>query len=122
MRRLVARFGEARLVMAGGVLLIAGFLGLRFADFRAASSSLAIATIALGIGVTTPTLSSLVSGGPRRPSRARSSARTSRWAPWAASSGPFAGENLYLRLGPDCAALGRGRAQAGALAFRRPAS
>ncbi|HEX7529102.1 MAG TPA: MFS transporter, partial [Thermoanaerobaculia bacterium] len=59
-RRLVKRFGEGRLVVAGGVILIAGFSGLRFAD-SVPIFLLMIAMIALGIGITTPTLSSLVS-------------------------------------------------------------
>jgi MFS transporter, DHA1 family, tetracycline resistance protein len=99
-RRLAPRFGEARLVVGGGILLVAGFLLLRLGT-NVPRLLAAVAVIALGIGVTTPTLSSLVS---RRTSPLEQGEVLGAYQSMASLGrvfGPFAGENLHLRLGPD---------------------
>ena len=99
-RRLQPRVGEATLVLAGGVLLVAGFLFLRVAP-DVPRILVAIAILALGIGITTPTLSSLVS---RRTSAREQGEILGAYQSMASLGrvlGPFAGENLYLRIGPD---------------------
>ena len=115
-RRLVKRFGEARLVVLGGVLLIAGFAGLRFADSVPILLVL-IATIALGIGITTPTLSSLVS---RRSAAAEQGEILGAYQSMGSLGrvlGPFGSENLYLRFGPDWPHAAAAALEAGALAL-----
>lgn len=115
-RRLVARFGEARLVVAGAALLIAGYLGLG----AAASVPVLLFTtalIALGLGVTTPTLSSLVS---RRSLAAEQGEILGAYQSMGSLGrvfGPFGAENLYLRLGPDWPHWAAAVLEAGALAL-----
>jgi DHA1 family tetracycline resistance protein-like MFS transporter len=115
-RRLVARFGEARLVVAGAALLIAGYLGLG----AAASVPVLLYTtalIALGLGVTTPTLSSLVS---RRSLAAEQGEILGAYQSMGSLGrvfGPFGAENLYLRLGPDWPHWAAAVLEAGALAL-----
>lgn len=99
-RRLVPRFGEARLVMAGCVLLIAGFLLLRLGT-TAPRLLGAIAVIALGIGITTPTLSSLVSRRTAATEQGEVLGAYQAMASLGRVFGPFAGENLFLRVGAD---------------------
>ena len=113
-RRLVPRFGEARLVMAGGVLLIAGFSLLRFGT-TVPRLLAAIAVIALGIGVTTPTLSSLVSRRTAASEQGEVLGAYQSMASLGRVFGPFAGENLYLRVGPDAPHWAAAALQAGAL-------
>lgn len=99
-RRLAPRFGETRLVVAGGLLLVAGYLLLRLGTDVPRLLG-AVAVIALGIGLTTPTLSSLVS---RRTSPAAQGEVLGAYQSMASLGrvfGPFAGENLHLRLGAD---------------------
>ncbi|HEX7615871.1 MAG TPA: MFS transporter [Thermoanaerobaculia bacterium] len=113
-RRLVKRFGEGRLVVLGGALLIAGFLGLRFSD-SIPILFLMIATIALGIGVTTPTLSSLVS---RRSAAAEQGEILGAYQSMSSLGrvfGPFGSENLYFHLGPDWPHAAAAALEAGAL-------
>jgi DHA1 family tetracycline resistance protein-like MFS transporter len=115
-RRLVKRFGEGRLVVAGALLLVAGFAGLRFAD-RISILLAMIATIALGIGITTPTLSSLVS---RRSAEAEQGEILGAYQSMGSLGrmfGPFGSENLYLRLGPDWPHMAAAALEAGALAL-----
>ena len=99
-RRLVARVGEARLVVFGAVLLISGFVGLRAAD-SVPALLLAIAVIALGIGVTTPTLSSLVSRRSAAGEQGEILGAYQSMGSLGRVFGPFGSENLYLRIGPD---------------------
>ena len=115
-RRLVARFGEARLVVAGAVLLIAGFLGLRAAD-SVPILLLAIATIALGLGITTPTLSSLVSKRSAAAEQGEILGAYQSMGSLGRVFGPFGGENLYLRLGPDWPHWAAAALEAGSLAL-----
>ncbi|MGA7990031.1 MAG: MFS transporter [Thermoanaerobaculia bacterium] len=99
-RRLAPRFGEARLVVAGGILLVAGFLLLRLGT-DVPRLLAAVAVIALGIGVTTPTLSSLVSLRTPPAEQGEILGAYQSMASLGRVLGPFAGENLHLRLGPD---------------------
>ena len=115
-RRLVKRFGEGRLVVAGGVLLIAGFLGLKFAD-SVPVLLLMIATIALGIGITTPTLSSLVSKRSAAAEQGEILGAYQSMGSLGRVFGPFGSENLYLRLGPDWPHVAAAALEAGALAL-----
>jgi len=115
-RRLVARFGEARLVVAGAGLLIAGFLGLRAAD-SVPILLLVIAVIALGLGVTTPTLSSLVSKRSAAAEQGEILGAYQSMGSLGRVFGPFGGENLYLRLGPDWPHWAAAALEAGSLAL-----
>jgi MFS transporter, DHA1 family, tetracycline resistance protein len=99
-RRLVARVGEARLVVFGAVLLISGFVGLRAAD-SVPVLLLAIAVIALGIGITTPTLSSLVSRRSLAGEQGEILGAYQSMGSLGRVFGPFGSENLYFRIGPD---------------------
>jgi len=99
-RRLVARVGEARLVVFGAVLLVAGFVGLRVVD-SVGLLLLAIAVIALGIGITTPTLSSLVSRRSLAGEQGEILGAYQSMGSLGRVFGPFGSENLYFRIGPD---------------------
>jgi DHA1 family tetracycline resistance protein-like MFS transporter len=115
-RRLVARFGEARLVVAGAALLIAGYLGLG----AAASVPVVLFTtalIALGLGVTTPTLSSLVSRRSLAVEQGEILGAYQSMGSLGRVFGPFGAENLYLRLGPDWPHWAAAVLEAGALAL-----
>ncbi len=115
-RRLTPRFGEARLVVFGAILLVAGFLLLRLGT-DVPRLLFAVAVIALGIGVTTPTLSSLVS---RRTSAGEQGEILGAYQSMASLGrvfGPFGGENLYLRVGPDAPHWAAAALQAAALAL-----
>jgi DHA1 family tetracycline resistance protein-like MFS transporter len=115
-RRLVARFGEARLVVAGAALLIAGYLGLG----AAASVPVLLFTtalIALGLGVTTPTLSSLVSRRSLAVEQGEILGAYQSMGSLGRVFGPFGAENLYLRLGPDWPHWAAAVLEAGALAL-----
>jgi DHA1 family tetracycline resistance protein-like MFS transporter len=113
-RRLVRRFGEGRLVVLGGMLLIAGFGGLRFAN-SVPVLLLMIATIALGIGITTPTLSSLVSKRSAAGEQGEILGAYQSMSSLGRVAGPFGSENLYLRLGPDTPHVAAAALEAGAL-------
>jgi MFS family permease len=113
-RRLAPRFGEARLVMAGCALLIAGFLLLRLGTTTPRLLA-AIAVIALGIGITTPTLSSLVSRRTAATEQGEVLGAYQSMASLGRVFGPFAGENLYLRVGPDAPHWAAAALQGGAL-------
>ena len=115
-RRLVGRFGEARLVVAGAVLLIGGYLGLRGASSVPVLLA-AIATIALGLGVTTPTLSSLVSKRSAAAEQGEILGAYQSIGSLGRVLGPFGGENLYLRLGPDWPHWAAAALEAGSLAL-----
>jgi len=99
-RRLVARVGEARLVVFGAGLLIAGFAGLRAAD-SVPVLLLAIALIALGIGITTPSLSSLTSRRSLAGEQGEILGAYQSMGSLGRVLGPFGSENLYFRIGPD---------------------
>jgi DHA1 family tetracycline resistance protein-like MFS transporter len=113
-RRLVKRFGEGRLVVLGGALLITGFLGLKFADSIPILLFM-IATIALGIGITTPTLSSLVSKRSTATEQGEILGAYQSMGSLGRVVGPFGSENLYLRLGPDWPHVAAAALEAGAL-------
>jgi MFS transporter, DHA1 family, tetracycline resistance protein len=115
-RRLVARFGEARLVVAGAALLIAGFMGLRAAD-SVPVLLVTIAMIALGLGVTTPTLSSLVSKRSLAAEQGEILGAYQSMGSLGRVFGPFGGENLYLRIGPDWPHWAAAALEAGSLAL-----
>lgn len=115
-RRLVKRFGEGRLVVAGSVLLILGFSGLKFAD-SVPILLLMIATIALGIGITTPTLSSLVSKRSAAAEQGEILGAYQSMGSLGRVLGPFGSENLYLRIGPDWPHVAAAALEAGALAL-----
>jgi DHA1 family tetracycline resistance protein-like MFS transporter len=115
-RRLVKRFGEGRLIVLGGVLLIAGFLGLKLAD-SVPILLLMIATIALGIGITTPTLSSLVSKRSAAAEQGEILGAYQSMSSLGRVVGPFGSENLYFRLGPDWPHVAAAALEAGALAL-----
>ena len=115
-RRLVKRFGEGRLVVAGGVLLIAGFLGLKIAD-SVPLLLVMIATIALGIGITTPTLSSLVSKRSAAAEQGEILGAYQSMSSLGRVFGPFGSENLYFHLGPDWPHVAAAALEAGALAL-----
>jgi MFS transporter, DHA1 family, tetracycline resistance protein len=115
-RRLVKRFGEGRLVVTGAVLLIAGFAGLRFA-VSVPLLLVMIATIALGIGITTPTLSSLVSKRSAAAEQGEILGAYQSMGSLGRVFGPFGSENLYLRLGPDWPHVVAAALEAGALAL-----
>jgi DHA1 family tetracycline resistance protein-like MFS transporter len=115
-RRLVKRFGEGRLVVLGGVLLIAGFGGLKLAD-SVPIFLLMIATIALGIGITTPTLSSLVSKRSAASEQGEILGAYQSMSSLGRVFGPFGSENLYFRLGPDWPHVAAAALEAGVLAL-----
>lgn len=115
-RRLVKRFGEGRLVALGGALLIAGFLGLKLAD-SVPIFLLMIATIALGIGITTPTLSSLVSKRSAASEQGEILGAYQSMGSLGRVFGPFGSENLYFRLGPDWPHVAAAVLEAGVLAL-----
>ena len=115
-RRLVKRFGEGRLVALGGALLIAGFLGLKLAD-SVPIFLLMIATIALGIGITTPTLSSLVSKRSAASEQGEILGAYQSMGSLGRVFGPFGSENLYFRLGPDWPHVAAAALEAGVLAL-----
>jgi predicted MFS family arabinose efflux permease len=113
-RRLVKRFGEGQLVVAGAILLVAGFLGLRVAA-SIPVLLLMIATIALGIGITTPTLSSLVSKRSAAAEQGEILGAYQSMGSLGRVFGPFGAENLYLRLGSDWPHWAAAALEAGAL-------
>jgi DHA1 family tetracycline resistance protein-like MFS transporter len=115
-RRLVKRFGEGRLVVLGGVLLIAGFAGLKLAD-SVPIFLVMIATIALGIGITTPTLSSLVSKRSAAAEQGEILGAYQSMSSLGRVVGPFGSENLYFRLGPDWPHVAAAALEAGVLAL-----
>ncbi len=115
-RRLVKRFGEGRLVVLGGALLIAGFLGLRLAD-SVPTFLLMIATIALGIGITTPTLSSLVSKRSAAAEQGEILGAYQSMSSLGRVVGPFGSENVYFHLGPDWPHAAAAALEAGVLAL-----
>jgi MFS family permease len=115
-RRLVKRFGEGRLVALGGALLIAGFLGLKLAN-SVPIFLLMIATIALGIGITTPTLSSLVSKRSAASEQGEILGAYQSMGSLGRVFGPFGSENLYFRLGPDWPHVAAAALEAGVLAL-----
>jgi multidrug resistance protein len=61
-RRLVPRFGEKRLIVVGTLLMGAGFL-MQYASDTVGMLLLSIGVIAVGNGLNTPSLSSLISRG-----------------------------------------------------------
>jgi len=115
-RRLAPRFGEARLVVVGGILLVAGFLLLRLGT-DVPRLLLAVGIIAFGIGVTTPSLSSLVSRRSGALEQGEILGAYQSMASLGRVFGPFAGENLYLRVGPDAPHWTAAALQAAALAL-----
>jgi DHA1 family tetracycline resistance protein-like MFS transporter len=115
-RRLVGRVGEARLVVLGAVLLISGFVGLRAAD-SVPVLLLVIAVIALGIGITTPTLSSLVSRRSLAGEQGEILGAYQSMGSLGRVFGPFGSENLYLRIGPDWPHWAAAALEAAALAL-----
>jgi predicted MFS family arabinose efflux permease len=94
--------------------LIAGFSLLRFGTTTPRLLG-AIAVIAFGIGVTTPTLSSLVSRRTAASEQGEVLGAYQSMASLGRVFGPFAGENLYLRVGPDAPHWAAAALQAGAL-------
>jgi DHA1 family tetracycline resistance protein-like MFS transporter len=115
-RRLVRRFGEGRLVVLGAILLIAGFAGLRFAD-SVPRFLVLLATIALGIGITTPTLSSLVSRRSHAAEQGEILGAYQSMGSLGRVLGPFGSENIYLRFGPNWPHAAAAALEAGALAL-----
>lgn len=115
-RRLVGRIGEARLVVFGAVLLISGFVGLKAVD-SVPVLLLVIAVIALGIGITTPTLSSLVSRRSLAGEQGEILGAYQSMGSLGRVFGPFGGENLYLRIGPDWPHWAAAALEAAALAL-----
>jgi MFS family permease len=113
-RRLVARYGEARLVVAGALLLIAGYVGLKAADSALVLLPV-IAALAFGLGITTPTLSSLVS---RRSAAAEQGEILGAYQSMGSLGrvvGPFGGENMYFKLSPDAPHWAAAALEAGSL-------
>jgi len=96
----VARVGEARLVVSGAVLLMSGFAGLRALD-SVPVLLLALAVIALGIGITTPSLSSLVSRRSLAGEQGEILGAYQSMGSLGRVVGPFGSENMYFRIGPD---------------------
>jgi DHA1 family tetracycline resistance protein-like MFS transporter len=96
-RRLAARFGEARLVAAGASLLVAGFAAMVFASERVALIG-SVVLIALGAGLLNPSLSSLVSRRAARHSQGEVLGAFQGMGSLGRIVGPFWGENAYLRF------------------------
>ena len=113
-RRLAPRFGEAPVVLAGGALLVGGFLLLELGT-DVPRLLAAIAVIALGIGVTTPTLSALVSKRTSAGEQGEVLGAYQSMASLGRVFGPFAGENLYLRIGPNAPHWAAAALEGGAL-------
>jgi multidrug resistance protein len=98
-RPLVKRFGEVRLLIAGAALVLAGFLALLGARTLAALVP-AVGILGVGIGITNPALSGVVS---RRTSASEQGEVLGAFQSMAALGrvvGPFWGASAFLRFGP----------------------
>jgi DHA1 family tetracycline resistance protein-like MFS transporter len=98
-RRLVGFFGEARLVVAGMAILVLGFLS--WLVVGAVPGVLgAIALMALGTGLATPTLAALISRRSGSEEQGEVLGAFQSMSALGRVAGPFWGENVYLRFGP----------------------
>jgi multidrug resistance protein len=98
-RPLVKRFGEVRVLVAGTALVLAGFLALLGAGTLATLVP-AVGVLGVGIGITNPALSGLVS---RRTSAGEQGEVLGAFQSMASLGrvvGPFWGASTFLRFGP----------------------
>ncbi|HQR45154.1 MAG TPA: MFS transporter [Thermoanaerobaculia bacterium] len=98
-RPLVKRFGEVRVLVAGTALVLAGFLALLGARSLATLVP-AVGILGVGIGITNPALSGVVS---RRTSPAEQGEVLGAFQSMASLGrvvGPFWGASAFLRFGP----------------------
>ena len=98
-RPLVKRFGEVRILVAGAALVLIGFLALLRAD-RLLLLVPSVAILGVGIGITNPALSGVVS---RRTSPAEQGEVLGAFQSMASLGrviGPFWGASAFLRYGP----------------------
>lgn len=98
-RPLVKRFGEVRLLVAGAALVLAGFLALLGAGTLATLVP-AVGILGVGIGITNPALSGVVS---RRTSPGEQGEVLGAFQSMASLGrvvGPFWGASAFLRYGP----------------------
>ncbi len=98
-RPLVRRLGEVRVLVLGAALVLAGFLALLRAD-QLAFLVPSVAVLGIGIGITNPALSGVVS---RRTSPAEQGEVLGAFQSMASLgrvAGPFWGADAFLRYGP----------------------
>src|SRR5262249_27731491 len=98
-RRLAPRFGEVRLIVAGAAGLIVGFTAMLLAESRPAVL-LAVLLLALGTGLLTPSMSSLISRRTPPEQQGEMLGAFQSMASLGRVAGPFWGENAHLRFGP----------------------
>jgi multidrug resistance protein len=98
MRRLVPRFGEARLISAGAFGIAAGFATLVFVK-GIGTVVLAVVLISIGAGLLNPSLSALVSKATSAHEQGEVLGAFQAMASMGRIVGPIWGENAYLRWG-----------------------
>jgi DHA1 family tetracycline resistance protein-like MFS transporter len=96
--RLVKRFGERKLILVGGLLLVPGYLSLLVAH-SVPQLMLYLIPLALGVGLTGPSLSSLVSRLSTAEEQGGILGVSQSTASLARISGPFWGVFAYERFG-----------------------
>jgi len=97
-RKLAPAVGEKRLVVVGTALIGIGLLTLPFVQ-GFVGIGVTIALLAVGTGITNPSLSSLVSKRTGRESQGEALGAYQSMASLGRIGGPFTGEDLYQRLG-----------------------
>ena len=96
--RLVKRFGERRLILVGGLLLIPGYLSL-LAAHSVLGLMVYLVPLALGVGLTGPSLSSLISRLSTAEEQGGILGVSQSMASFARITGPFWGVFAYERFG-----------------------
>jgi predicted MFS family arabinose efflux permease len=92
--RLAQRAGESRLILAGSLFLVAGFLLLASAHAKAAILA-ALTVVAFGQGMTVPSVNSLVSRSAPADQHGSILGVTQGFSSLARALGPAAGGSLY---------------------------
>ncbi len=105
MGRLTRRFSEQRLLLAG-LVLTAGGLTLVAAQHRISGLLVAMPVLALGMGLSSPSLSALVSRGAAAGEQGEAMGAFQGVGSLARVAGPFLGELSLGRFGPGSPALG----------------
>jgi DHA1 family tetracycline resistance protein-like MFS transporter len=97
-RRLAPLLGEARLIVIGALCLVAGFFALLLVT-SVPGVLFAIVLMAVGTGLLTPSMASLVSRRTPAEEQGETLGAFQSMASLGRVAGPFWGENVYLRFG-----------------------